>query len=85
MRNVLFAYQGEFFMSSTGLQIKWRKKSAHLPSCVKFCTLTLKICEYYCLPLRCSTVTAVHMVAPVPEIVDTGIMTFLRSGVIKKS
>jgi hypothetical protein len=53
------------------LQIKGRKKSARPPSCVKYCTLTSKICQYHHLPLNRATITAVQMAAPDPEIMDT--------------
>jgi hypothetical protein len=53
----------------TRLQIKGHKKSARPPSCMKFCTLTPKICQYYHLPLHHATTTAVQMAAPVPEII----------------
>jgi hypothetical protein len=55
----------------TRLQIKGRKKSARPPSCVKFCTLTPKICWYCHLPLHRATTTAVQMTASDPEIIDT--------------
>jgi hypothetical protein len=53
----------------TRLQIKGCKILDHPPSCVKLCTLTPKICQYYHLPLHSAFV--VQMTAPVPEIMDT--------------
>jgi hypothetical protein len=58
----------------TRLHIEGRKKSACPPSCVKFCTLTPKIFQYYHLPLHCATTAAVQMAAPVSEIIDFPIM-----------
>jgi hypothetical protein len=57
--------------SDTRLQIKGRKRSARPPNCMKFCTLTPKICWYYHVSLHRVAVTAVQMAAPVPEIIDT--------------
>jgi hypothetical protein len=54
----------------TRLQMKGRKKSAHPPSWVKFCTLTLKICWYCHVPQRLATTTGVQITASVPEIMD---------------
>jgi hypothetical protein len=53
----------------TRLQIKGHKKSARPLSCMKFCTLTSKTCQYYHLPLHHAATIAVQMAAPVPEII----------------
>jgi hypothetical protein len=47
-------------------QVKGCTKSAHRPSCAKFCTLTPKICWYYHLLLHLATTIAVQMAALVP-------------------
>jgi hypothetical protein len=46
-------------------------KSALPSSCVKFSTLTPKVCYCYHLPLHLAITTAVMMATPVPEIMDT--------------
>jgi hypothetical protein len=62
-----------FMRQDIQLQIKGhkiRKVSAHTSSCVKFCTLTPKICQYYYLPLhhlKLQTTSAIQKVS-VPEI-----------------
>jgi hypothetical protein len=55
----------------TRLQMREHNKSARSPSCVKFCTLTPKICQYHYLSLHRATTTAAQMAVAVPEIMDT--------------
>jgi hypothetical protein len=43
----------------TRLQIKGSKKPVPPPTCVKFCTLTPKTCQYYHQQLCCATTTVV--------------------------
>jgi hypothetical protein len=53
------------------LYTKGRKKLAHQTSCVKFVSLSPKICWYYYLPLHRAITTAVQLETSVPRIMDT--------------
>jgi hypothetical protein len=56
---------------STRLLMKGHNKSVRLPSCMKFCTLTPKICYYYNLSLHRPTTITVQVATRIPKVMDT--------------
>jgi hypothetical protein len=67
---------GNRITSDTQLEIKACKQSTRPPSCMKRSTLTLKTCYSNHLLLHGATTTAVQMVLPVPDIMDTRTMSW---------
>jgi hypothetical protein len=70
-QNLMHTHRRIHCETSAGLQIKYRKKSARPPRCVKYCTLTPKISKYYHLLLLHAITNGVQMAALIPEIMVT--------------